>query len=997
MNKNRETLMKFISAQNQKVQDDISKQGYKDDSPYRDNPFNIIQGTPQGTPITMDGVSKRLYATDGKIGKILEPNSGTHFFSGPQVKEIALAKYGGLLNKTIKCSNCGWSWKAADGGNDVSTCHKCGNENIIMQNGGLVSYQTAGTVVKKWLGNTLTPEGYITSTTKGGNYISFTGDVRADDWINKQIDSGKFGFDPKTGGTFPLKKPVKGLSKKDQFIGSDTYFNLRAPEGFNTESQRAQIKNLPDWQQDIVNAENEKRRKRVVKDSMDEVYKSPLWYTPGVIATGGLGLLGLEAAGAAAAPYVTGALATQLPGMAAVPGATVGNAITAGFATHGLTHVGPDTVKMYKNPSWSNFGNLAMDTVEIFPIAGPAVKIMGEGLSATKRALTVEQSAIAKLDDIRNIGPKLEAEIASLKQQETLAEESRKALYADYKAGKITAEQYSAGAKQLNPNELLESRNVLEKQLKEHNIKQEIANTPQQNILKSENQLGKDISDGGNNTKGVFELGDDYVARLSAYGYDDSSRLVNYADKIKSPRTAKTLQVKEIDGKVYQVQNKVTGTPVPKMSEQELRNVPQEHIDNFWKDKAELDELGLSIDISGSKSNVYYDPKKGFQIIDLGIGKSPTNQVISDTYKGLSLPSELEPALGRYDHIPSVNKNLIYQLDEEGNAIPFNKETGKSLQDEHIEELKAYYESDEFKRIMRDEYPNVDVELYKKKTLDNLKNKLTYSVENTPDDAIGVYHPARSSEAIYMPGHTPTFKQKVENANTLFPEMYNRPGTNRKSFVTDISATSHELDHQRTNANELLPEYLTKDYLKQNIKPEFVDEIANNPEHVFNTYYSKPTEFDVRVKQLKRDLKREGINDYFVAPMEETHVDMLTQEYSRALQELEGDAAFKRVNAEYKQAKNNNATDSELEQIKNKFYTNAKEINDKYTFKNISKDTEDLLKYFNPSFLVKEANRLPAIVPIGLTGATGAAVLPTEKKGGVIGTKQKKALSWINS
>lgn len=139
MNKHKETLMKFISAQNQKIQDDISKQGYKDNSPYRDNPFNIIQGTPQGTSITMDDVSKRLYATDGKTSKILEPNSGTHFFSGSAVKETALAKYGGLLNKTITCSNCGWSWKAADGGNDVSICHKCGAENKIMQEGGPTS------------------------------------------------------------------------------------------------------------------------------------------------------------------------------------------------------------------------------------------------------------------------------------------------------------------------------------------------------------------------------------------------------------------------------------------------------------------------------------------------------------------------------------------------------------------------------------------------------------------------------------------------------------------------------------------------------------------------------------------------------------------------------------------------------------------------------------------------------------------------------------------
>ena len=33
---------------------------------------------------------------------------------------------GGLLNKTLTCPSCGWSWKAADGGKDIATCHKCG-------------------------------------------------------------------------------------------------------------------------------------------------------------------------------------------------------------------------------------------------------------------------------------------------------------------------------------------------------------------------------------------------------------------------------------------------------------------------------------------------------------------------------------------------------------------------------------------------------------------------------------------------------------------------------------------------------------------------------------------------------------------------------------------------------------------------------------------------------------------------------------------------------
>jgi len=44
---------------------------------------------------------------------------------------IPMAKRGGgLLNKTMECNSCGWEWKAADGGNDVSTCHKCGGSAL---------------------------------------------------------------------------------------------------------------------------------------------------------------------------------------------------------------------------------------------------------------------------------------------------------------------------------------------------------------------------------------------------------------------------------------------------------------------------------------------------------------------------------------------------------------------------------------------------------------------------------------------------------------------------------------------------------------------------------------------------------------------------------------------------------------------------------------------------------------------------------------------------
>jgi LysM repeat protein len=46
-----------------------------------------------------------------------------------------LMKDGGSLDRTVTCSNCGWSWKLSDGGKDPMTCHRCGGQ-IKMKEGG---------------------------------------------------------------------------------------------------------------------------------------------------------------------------------------------------------------------------------------------------------------------------------------------------------------------------------------------------------------------------------------------------------------------------------------------------------------------------------------------------------------------------------------------------------------------------------------------------------------------------------------------------------------------------------------------------------------------------------------------------------------------------------------------------------------------------------------------------------------------------------------------
>lgn len=38
---------------------------------------------------------------------------------------------GALLTKKVTCKKCGWTWNAADGGNDMTTCHKCGSQGLV--------------------------------------------------------------------------------------------------------------------------------------------------------------------------------------------------------------------------------------------------------------------------------------------------------------------------------------------------------------------------------------------------------------------------------------------------------------------------------------------------------------------------------------------------------------------------------------------------------------------------------------------------------------------------------------------------------------------------------------------------------------------------------------------------------------------------------------------------------------------------------------------------
>jgi hypothetical protein len=70
------------------MNNDISKQGYKSNSPYRNSPYLVIS-SPKGV-ITMNQVDKPLVVKDLQYGdtRVLQPNSGNHFFKGNKMLEI---------------------------------------------------------------------------------------------------------------------------------------------------------------------------------------------------------------------------------------------------------------------------------------------------------------------------------------------------------------------------------------------------------------------------------------------------------------------------------------------------------------------------------------------------------------------------------------------------------------------------------------------------------------------------------------------------------------------------------------------------------------------------------------------------------------------------------------------------------------------------------------------------------------------------------------------
>jgi len=126
------------------------------------------------------------------------------------------------------------------------------------------------------------------------------------------------------------------------------------------------------------------------------------------------------------------------------------------------------------------------------------------------------------------------------------------------------------------------------------------------------------ISDTGANQKGVFDISGNKIVKLvSKANYPYELPLVKLTEDLEGGNIIKTYDVFEEGELVYVVQDKAPGKEVHKYTKEEIDAIPQEHYDALVQLVNKYAEHRIGTDPS-KISNLFYDPEKGFTIIDLG-------------------------------------------------------------------------------------------------------------------------------------------------------------------------------------------------------------------------------------------------------------------------------------------------------------------------------------------------------------------------------------------
>ena len=265
------------------------------------------------------------------------------------------------LNRKVTCSNCGWSWKLSDGGEDPLTCHKCGGTIKMKHGGELDEYQKKGEVK-----STFNPYANV-------NRVSSSDGTRVFRLNPEQVENAK-----------------KAAAIRNEKIVKEYYQNQRSFIGPDKRTKAERDKSIA-----ARKAYDELVEKQKVM-SQQPIYQflqntTPGGYNPNAaynpVIGNTAGVLGYTAAGALLSPVVRPAFNFMGQVMNApilgVAGFTGNNIVNAGFATHGLKSIMDGSVakpwreaRKTGNP-WDYVNAVnenLMTSLELFPLVGPGYR-----------------------------------------------------------------------------------------------------------------------------------------------------------------------------------------------------------------------------------------------------------------------------------------------------------------------------------------------------------------------------------------------------------------------------------------------------------------------------------------------------------------------------------------------------------------------------------------------------------------------------------------------
>jgi hypothetical protein len=155
-------------------------------------------------------------------------------------------KGGALLTKKVTCKKCGWTWDAADGGDDVTTCHKCGGQGLVHAKKGGAYYDDSRDA---WVSadGTVGPNGPANYKDGGeNNYYSVKGSPGVYRKVNGkwEVDFNRSGnFQPLSKGDVAARTAVLNKQAKQMFDPMyDDMVNTKKSEYKEVPKQPAPIK-----------------------------------------------------------------------------------------------------------------------------------------------------------------------------------------------------------------------------------------------------------------------------------------------------------------------------------------------------------------------------------------------------------------------------------------------------------------------------------------------------------------------------------------------------------------------------------------------------------------------------------------------------------------------------------------------------------------------------------------------------------------------------------